>query len=141
MAKRRSYRDRISDWFADIIGVDGGGNGPLERKKPTSVEPPAVSPVTPRKGASWLVEIPDNEDFEWLDVSSSNVYSIGWHELTGELRIRFHKDGTPKSLYRYPEFPKDQYEEFVAAPSYGKWVYWVLRNGGNDDLYYYERLE
>lgn len=47
-------------------------------------------------------------------VDSSNVNRVGWDN--GTLYVDFHKTGT----YSYAGVPLDVYNEFIAAPSAGK---------------------
>lgn len=52
------------------------------------------------------------------EVSSSNIARIGYDPNTELLIIEFkRKDGV--STYEYDNFPRELYEEFLAAPSIG----------------------
>ena len=110
MEKRKSYRERLADWFADFLDIDGG-----------SADTATV----------------DDLGVVWIDVESSNVEAVGWEMDRSALWIRFGVDKKPRT-YRYPDFPRVVYEEFLAAPSKGKFVWEVIRNGGRDDRFKFQ---
>lgn len=51
---------------------------------------------------------------------SSNIQKIGYLEEKGELTVQFHKKGIVQSVYCYFNVPESVFDEFVNAPSYGK---------------------
>lgn len=61
----------------------------------------------------------------WYPVASSNVAAIGWDDPRQVLAVRFHNG----SIYEYTGVPPTIIDEFLAAPSKGKFVYYVLRRG------------
>lgn len=68
----------------------------------------------------------------FIPVISSNVAAIAHDEEQSLLYVQF-LDG---SVYRYDDVDRDTFLQFESAPSKGKWVWAVLRNGG----YNYERI-
>ena len=54
-----------------------------------------------------------------VTVTSSNIRSIGYDEPSQTLEVEFSGGG----IYQYPSFPKDLYEEFMAAESHGHFFY------------------
>lgn len=110
--RRASFRERVSDWFTDMLGIDGGGGPALQT---------------------------DEEGFVWQDVSSSNVESIGWNPDTHELRIKFGVS-KPTTEYRYPDFPVDVYHAFLSASSKGTFVWESIRGYGADNLHPYSKV-
>lgn len=50
-----------------------------------------------------------------ITVTSSNIRSIGYDEPSQTLEVEFNNGG----LYSYPNFPKETYDEFMAASSHG----------------------
>ena len=59
---------------------------------------------------------------EWIPVSSSNVAEVMYESLTAHLHVRFHQGGG-----YYMGVPEYVFEEFVSAPSKGKFVHQVLK--------------
>ena len=68
-----------------------------------------------------------------LPVSSSNVAAIGYDPVDMTIYVRFKSGAT----YGYPGQPPGRFTAFKNAPSKGKFVYWVLRGGGRDDVSYF----
>lgn len=112
--RRRSLRDKVGDWFAQILGLD-------QLDGPNQV-------VTDEEGFSWV------DDFD-----SSNVEAIGWNLDSSTLRIRFGVD-KPSETYEYPRFPLGVMEDFMNATSKGTFVWEVIRNSGADDVYPFRKL-
>ncbi|HYE77937.1 MAG TPA: KTSC domain-containing protein [bacterium] len=113
MPRRKPLRERAADWFADLLGLDGG-----ETATTTT----------------------DEDGFVWEDVSSSNVEAVGWNGQFGLLRIRFGVD-KPAVTYEYgPDFPVRVYRALMDAPSKGTFVWEEIRNFGADDRYPYSRV-
>jgi hypothetical protein len=54
-------------------------------------------------------------------VTSSNLYSVGYHEPDLILEVTFHKDGTPTGTYRYLGISRERYEALLAAESVGSY--------------------
>lgn len=73
---------------------------------------------------------------DWRNVSSTNVargaYVPDFHRLFLEF-----KSG---AVYKYEGIEPGMWQGFVSAPSKGRWVYYLLRNRGQDDFYAYERV-
>ena len=61
-------------------------------------------------------------------VESSNILSIGYDEDNRILEVEF-----PGGVYKYSEIPKQVYEEFMAAPSYGRYFYQNIRDKYNTE--------
>jgi len=55
---------------------------------------------------------------------STNVDSATWDDQTGELEVTFVRDG---STYTYRDVPKAVWEQFVQAPSPGRFVLSTLK--------------
>ena len=55
---------------------------------------------------------------------SSNVESIGYDEPSETLEVEFVHGG----VYQYYNFPPHMYEEFIRAPSKGKFLHRYIRN-------------
>lgn len=58
------------------------------------------------------------------EVSSSNIEAIGFNKESSTLRVRF-KGGDE---WDYIGFPEDLYEDFLSAPSAGKYFSQNIRN-------------
>ena len=61
-------------------------------------------------------------DMEYVD--SSNVEAVGYDEPAMELHVLFK--GSP-TVYVYQEVPQHVHEEFMMAPSKGKFVHYELK--------------
>ena len=57
-------------------------------------------------------------------VQSSNLVSIGYDEAKQVLEVEFSGGG----VYLYQEVPKQIFEEFMAAPSLGRYFYSGIRD-------------
>lgn len=57
-----------------------------------------------------------------INISSSNIDSVGYDERLKKLYIEF-SSGT----YMYHDVPKDIYEDLMSAPSKGKFVHKSIR--------------
>ena len=66
------------------------------------------------------------EDVVMFTVDSSNVNEIGYDDTEMNLYVSF-KNG---SVYWYNGIELSLYEDLMAAPSKGQWVWQVLRRGG-----------
>jgi KTSC domain len=71
----------------------------------------------------------------WVPVESSDVAAIGWEaspieeeEGVGMMGVQFHRP--PGSMYYYYDVPRDIFDEFMAAPSKGRYVNLVLKRSG-----------
>lgn len=53
-----------------------------------------------------------------IPVDSSAVESVGYHEATRELYVRYHEG----HLYAYSPVPTETFEALLAAPSKGTYV-------------------
>ena len=75
-------------------------------------------------------------------VDSSNVQEFGYDADERVMAVRFlaksRKDGTesPSTLYYYYDVEPETFEEFMAAPSKGKFIWSHMR-----DRYEYDRIE
>lgn len=69
---------------------------------------------------------------EMINVSSSNIESVGYDEQNQLVYVRFI-NGT---LYIYKEVPKYEYEALLNAPSIGSYLHRNYKN-----IYTYERIE
>ena len=69
---------------------------------------------------------------DMINVSSSNVYQIGYDESDGTLYIRFFNN----LLYIYKNVPIGEFEGLRNAPSIGSYLHRNIKN-----LYPYERIE
>lgn len=99
----------------------------LRQARSAMAEPDLPAPERP--------DVP--EGLDWHNrFSSSNVAAMAYMADFHRLFIRF-KSG---SVYRYENVEPGMYQGFQSAPSKGRWVYWVLRNGGRDDQYAYSRV-
>lgn len=61
---------------------------------------------------------------ERTQVQSSNVNSIGYDEESKTLEVEFHGGG----VYQYSDVPKEVYEDFMNAPSHGKFLHKVIKS-------------
>ncbi len=55
------------------------------------------------------------EDFEMIPVTSSQIESLGYSDVSRQLRIQFLKGG----LYSYDNVSQEEFDALVAAPSVG----------------------
>lgn len=98
----------------------------LRQARSAMAEPNDPAPATP--------QVPSGLD--WRNVTSSNVEAGAYLTDFHRLFLRF-KSG---SVYRYDGVDPGMWGGFLSAPSKGRWVYWVLRNGGRDDQFAYSRV-
>jgi hypothetical protein len=68
-----------------------------------------------------------------IQVTSSNISSIGYDTQKLILEVRFHNG----SLYQYYEVPPDLYNGLMNADSHGKYLHQFIMDGG----YAYRRIE
>jgi len=73
----------------------------------------------------------DLEYLDWYDVYSSNVARIAYDGDNMALFVEFNNG----YIYEYDEVPPDVWDQFIAAPSKGKFVHTNLKN-----IYPYFRL-
>lgn len=83
------------------------------------------------------------EDGDMIEVSSSNVHSIGYINKTFTLLVRFlaesnGKRSGPGPLYAYKHVPKAVWERAKSAASKGKFVWDSLRIRGTIDGHVYD---
>lgn len=69
---------------------------------------------------------------EMIQVSSSNIDSIGYDEQSQEVYVRFLNG----SLYVYKGVPAYEFQSFLEAPSHGSYLHRNFKN-----VYPYERIE
>lgn len=70
-------------------------------------------------------------------VDSSNVQEFGYDADDRILAVRFlAKGNSPSSLYHYYDVEPETFEEFMAAPSMGKFIWTNMR-----DRYEYAKVE
>jgi hypothetical protein len=87
------------------------------------------------------VLLAEAEGLDWHLVTSSNVAAAAYALDFARLYVEFKPHGPrPAALYVYHKVPRGVYEGLVAAPSAGRYVHAVLRNGGRDNVYAYEQL-
>lgn len=60
--------------------------------------------------------MPNDEDFEMIPVTSSQIAAVGFNEATRKGRVRFSKNG---SLYEYSECTQEECNQIANAPSPG----------------------
>jgi hypothetical protein len=61
---------------------------------------------------------------EWVPLDSSALSSAAYSESEHTLYLRFHSG----ELYRYFNFPPEQYHEFLAADSHGRYFTYQIRD-------------
>lgn len=66
---------------------------------------------------------------EWVSVDSSVFTSAAYNPDRRQLYLRFHSG----KVYRYFEFPPDQYDEFMAADSKGRYFGTRIRGQFRDE--------
>ena len=76
--------------------------------------------------------MPNNYGVEMIEVSSSNIASIGYDESSSTLYIRFSNN----TLYIYKGVPIVEFEGLKNATSLGSYLHRNIKN-----LYPYERIE
>lgn len=69
---------------------------------------------------------------EMIQVSSSNIESIGYDEANQEVFVRFLNH----TLYKYKGVPQHEFDNFRNAPSQGSYLHRNFKN-----VYPYERVE
>lgn len=67
-----------------------------------------------------------------IPVESTDVVSIGYEEDTRTMEVQFQTG----AVYVYYEVPQDFFEQFLTAPSKGKFVNYVLKRSS----YAYDRV-
>lgn len=78
----------------------------------------------------------DSGDFITV-VGSSNIESFGYDSEERSLYVRFNgSKGGPSSLYKYIGVEPEVFDQFMDAPSKGKFVFGYLKN-----RYEYQRVE
>ena len=68
---------------------------------------------------------------EWKEVESSNIAAIAYDKEQQELHVRFNSGAE----YAYYEVPVAVYQEFLIAPSKGKYL-----NEGIKGFYQFEKV-
>ena len=63
------------------------------------------------------------EDFEMIQVSSSNIQAIGYREDIQTLRVQFLNG----RIYEYLNFPIMEFEQFRSAPSLGSYLNYNIK--------------
>ena len=66
---------------------------------------------------------------DWVSVDSSVFTSAAYNSERRQLYLRFHSG----KVYRYFEFPPDQYDEFLAADSKGRYFGRCIRGQFRDE--------
>jgi KTSC domain len=64
------------------------------------------------------------QDFEMIPVSSSQIESVGYSDVTSKLRISFSKGG----IYEYDNVSQEEFDALVAAPSVGSLFQQTIKN-------------
>lgn len=91
--------------------------------------------------ANKQVLLAEADQQEWHSVKSSNVGELAYAEDFSRMYVKFKASGKkPASLYVYHDVPKGVFQGFLSAPSKGKYEYYVIRNGGRDDVYPFDQL-
>lgn len=60
---------------------------------------------------------------DWIDVDSSNVSRVAYHEDTETLAVQFHNGG----LYTYSDVSEHTYQNLIGADSVGKYLNNVVK--------------
>lgn len=71
------------------------------------------------------MKIADLNEAIMYDVESNNIKSIGWED--NKLEVEFNSG----SIYEYDDVPEDIYDEFINAPSKGKYFHRHIKYGYN----------
>lgn len=66
-----------------------------------------------------------------INVSSSNIASIGYDSTSQVLEVEFHSGGT----YQYSEVPQAVYSGFISAGSHGQYFHQNIKN-----VYHYSKV-
>lgn len=72
------------------------------------------------------------DTLEWTPVRSSNIAALAYSPAFGRAFCRF-KDG---ATYAY-KIPRPVFDGWLAAPSKGQYLYYVVRAKGTDSAYEY----
>jgi len=72
------------------------------------------------------IEISSNDNIYHIQVSSSNIKSIGYDKERNILEVTF----TNRSVYRYYDVPEYFFEGLMEANSHGKYLNAYIKNGG-----------
>ncbi|WP_306309345.1 KTSC domain-containing protein [Xenorhabdus anantnagensis] len=59
-----------------------------------------------------------------VSVSSSNLHSVGYDQVTRTLEIAFHNGG----IYQYDGVPANVHQGLMSAPSKGKYFHQYIKN-------------
>lgn len=65
-----------------------------------------------------------NIAMEWKPVQSSNIKAVGYESYTTTLGVEFESG----MIYHYDGVPQDEYEQFVAAPSVGRFFHTQIKD-------------
>jgi hypothetical protein len=103
--------------------------------KNKSINAEEGSKIEPRRSMRYRMAQLTQPDF-MIPVDSSNVQEFGYVPEDQTLWVRFLDKGRGSSLYVYLEVEPDIYQQFMASPSKGKFIWTHLR-----DRYPYERVE
>lgn len=76
------------------------------------------------------------DSLDWVGVSSSNVAAIAYSDDFARMYVEF----TSGKRGVYHHVRRAVFDGWLAAPSKGKYLWHVVRNGGRDDLYPYDPL-
>lgn len=80
----------------------------------------------------------DDNNVEYVPVSSSNLYAVGYDEENGNLFVQFKEQetGGPGLTYVFYHCPPTVHAELMAADSKGKYLNARVKN-----VYSYDRLQ
>jgi hypothetical protein len=86
-------------------------------------------------------------DLTWIEADgSTNVYRFAYDPESLQLHVMFWplnasgKRSGKQSHYVYFKVPRRVFEGLMQAKSRGEYVYWIIRNGGYDNRFLYDRM-
>lgn len=92
---------------------------------------PIAKPVSKFNRQEQKQDEDDNREPPWVMVHSTNVASIRYWPKQQWLDVWFYDIRTKRltTQYRYYDVPAEEWQDFRNAPSFGQFVYYVLREG------------
>jgi hypothetical protein len=78
-------------------------------------------------------------DLDWVPVSSSNIAAVAYEEMVTPPYRRMWVKFKSGAVYSYDAVPRAIYDGFLAAPSKGEYLYYIIRKRGKDSVYAYDR--
>ncbi|MGE4354368.1 MAG: KTSC domain-containing protein [Oscillospiraceae bacterium] len=121
--------------FALLIVLSQAGCAETKSLQESDAIPTATAGITtsPDTTSTPTPRVFDVDDVEMKSTPDSTCFSeVGYDSGWEVLVVKFRDSG---SVYTYSDFPKSEWDEFIAADSLGRWYNTYIK-----DQYEYERI-